>query len=191
MAQLRDLLPLLREKCTGMLEQQAMDQLKKSYRNFCLESGYVQQTETLTVQSDGTIALDADFDYYIGSINVVIETKDGKELVKGVGYKVDAGNNVTIAPSYNEVQVTFSVVPILPMDDSIEANDDICRRWPDELAAGAASLLRLIPNQPWSDASLADFYKRDFVKGHREAFQLRVAANDEIQFQTTSNRNFF
>jgi hypothetical protein len=191
MAQLRELLPLLREKCNGMLDQQAIDQLKKAYRNFCLQSGYVQQTDVVARLDDGSVILNPEFDHYIGSINVVIETKGGRELKKGIGYKVDSSNNVTIAQGYDEVQITYSVVPTLPMDDSIEANDDIFQRWPDELAAGAASLLRMIPERPWTSPSLADFYQRDFVKGHREAFQLRVAANDEIQFQPQSTRNFF
>ena len=191
MAQLRDLLPLLREKCSGMLEQQAIDQLKKAYRNFCLESGYVQETETVAREADGIISLSPEYDHYIGSINVVIETKGGRELVKGNGYKVDSSNNVVIAQGYDEVQVTYSIVPTLPMDDSIEASDEIIQRWPDELAAGAAALLRKIPEQSWTNAGLSDFYQRDFVKGHREAFKLRVAANDEIQFQKTSSRTFF
>jgi hypothetical protein len=191
MAQLSELLPLLREKCNGMLDQQAIDQLKKAYRNFCLQSGYIQQTDTVSRLGDGSVLLNPEFDHYIGSINVVIETKGGRELKKGIGYKVDSSNNVTIAQGYDEVQITYSVVPTLPMDDSIEINDDIFQRWPDELAAGAASLLRMIPERPWTSPSLADFYQRDFVKGHREAFQLRVAANDEIQFQPQSNRNFF
>ena len=202
MAQLRELLPLLGEKCNGMLDQQAIDQLKKAYRNFCLQSGYVQQTDVVARLDDGGVILNPEFDHYIGSINVVIETKGGRELKKGIGYKVDSSNNVTIAQGYDEVQITYSVVPTLPMDDSIEANDDIFQRksilpdgknhgWPDELAAGAASLLRMIPERPWTSPSLADFYQRDFVKGHREAFQLRVAANDEIQFQPQSTRNFF
>jgi hypothetical protein len=191
MAQLSELLPLLREKCNGMLDQQAIDQLKKAYRNFCLQSGYIQQTDTVSRLGDGSVLLNPEFDHYIGSINVVIETKGGRELKKGIGYKVDSSNKVTIAQGYDEVQITYSVVPTLPMDDSIEINDDIFQRWPDELAAGAASLLRMIPERPWTNLSLADFYQRDFVKGHREAFQLRVAANDEIQFQPQSNRNFF
>ena len=191
MAQLRELLPLLREKCSGMLDQQAIDQIKKAYRNFCLESGYLQQSETVVRSVDGTILLTPPDQHYIGAIHVVIETKGGKVLDKGVGYKVDSSQNVTIAQGYDEVHVTYSLVPKLPMDDAIDADDDILQRWPDEIAAGAAALLRIIPERPWSNPSLADFYKRDFVKGHREAFQLRVAANDEIQFQPQSTRNFF
>ncbi len=190
MSQLRELLPLVREKCNGMLDQEALDQLKKAYRVFCLKSGYLQQTLIVSRNNDGAINLAEDLDHYIGSINVVIETKGNRKLEKGAGYKVDSSNKVTVAEGYDEVSVTFSIVPLLPMDNSFELNDEITQRWSDEIASGAASLLRLIPDRSWTNPSLADYYQRDFVKGHREAFQLRVAANDEIQLQSTSNRIF-
>jgi hypothetical protein len=191
MAQFSELLPLLREKCNDVLDRQALDYLKKAYRNFCLESGYVQQTETVARQSDGSIVLPVNFEHYVSSINVVIETKDGKALTKGVDYKVDSSNDVFIAEIYDEVQVTFSIVPTLPIYDAVDLSDQVYQRWPDELAAGAAALLLILPKKPWSDPSLADFYQREFVKGHREAYKARIDANDEIQFQPISNRNFF
>lgn len=191
MAQFSDLLPLLREKCNEMLKQQAIDYLKKAYRNFCIQSGYVQQTQTVTRDTDGTIDLTPSTGHYITSINVIIETKDNKLLSKGVDYTVDSSNKVTLVESYTEVQVTFSIAPTLPIDDSFSLNDQIYNRWPDELTAGAAALLLLLPDKSWTNPNLADFYQRDFVKGHREAFQARVEANDEIQFQPISTRNFF
>lgn len=191
MAELRDLLPLVREKCTGMLNQVALDQLKKSYRNFCLESGFVQQTETVDVDAvTGSISLFPESDHYIHSINIV-EDVSGVRLEKGVNYKVDTRNQVTVTKGFSKVVVTYSIVPELPIDENIEADDDVIRRWPDEIAAGAAALLRIMPKQPWTDASLSKFYQGDFIKGHREAYRLRVASNDENQFQTQSKRDFF
>jgi len=190
MAQLRDLLPLLREKCSGMLEQQAIDQLKKAYRNFCLESGYVQQTETVSREVDGSVELSPRYDHFIHEIHG-IDDLNGKELKKGVHYKVNARNEITLIEGFNGAEVTYSIVPNLPMEDGAEVDDDILRRWPDEIAAGAAALLRIMPKQTWTDVGLSKFYQQDFIKGHREAFRIRVAANDERQFQPQSKREFF
>ena len=191
MAELRDLLPLVLEKCSGMPNQSAIDQLKKAYRNFCLESGFVQQTETVDVDPvTGSVILYPEADHYIHSINVV-KDMNGKRLELGVSYKADASNNVTIVQGHSKVVITYSIVPEMPIDDGVDVNADVLRRWPDEIAAGAASLLRLMPHQPWTNVALSDFYQRDFVKGHREAYRIRVVSNDEDQFQTQSKRDFF
>ncbi len=190
MAQLSQLLPLLREKCSGMLEQQAIDQLKKAYRNFCLESGYVQKTETVNRATDGSVTLTPTASHFIHEIHGV-DGLNGKELTKGVDYKVNTRNEVTLVDGFNSVEVTYSIVPNLPIADGMEVDDDILRRWSDEIAAGAASLLRIMPKQTWTDFGLSEFYQQDFIKGHREAFRIRVAANDERQFQPQSKRDFF
>jgi hypothetical protein len=52
-------------------------------------------------------------------------------------------------------------------------------------------LLRIMPKQTWTDVGLSQFYQQDFIKGHRKAFRIRVAANDERQFQPQSKRDFF
>lgn len=190
MAQLSGLLPLLREKCSGMLEQQAIDQLKKSYRNFCLESGYVQQTEIVERELDGSVELSPNYDHFIHQING-IDDLNGMELKKGVDYKVNTSNEITLNEGFNSVEVTYSIVPKLPMEDGMEVDDNILSRWPDEIAAGAAALLRIMPGQIWTDVALSNFYQQDFIKGHREAFRIRVAANDERQLQPVSKREFF
>ena len=190
MALLNELLPLLREKCSGMMEQMAKDQLKRAYRNFCIESGYVERTETLSVAIDGTVTLTPDAGHYIHAINGIDDEK-GKELRSGIDYKVASGNKVTVTDRYTQVVITYSIVPKLPMVDNIIVDDNLLARWPDEIAAGAAALLRLMPKQSWTDISLSDFYQRDFTKGHREAYRARVSANDERQFQPQSKRVFF
>lgn len=190
MAQLSELLPLLREKCSGMLDQQAIDQLKKAYRNFCLESGYVQQVEAVTPDKDGSLALSPEYSYFIHEINGVYDL-NGKELTKGVDYKVDTSNKIVLAKGFPAAEVTYSIVPKLPMEDGAEVSDDILQRWPEAIAAGAAALLRVMPKQIWTDVALSQFYQQDFVKGHREAFRMRVAANDEREFQPKSTRVFF
>jgi len=190
MALLSELLPLLREKCSGMLDKMANDQLKKAYRKFCIESGYVQRTETLTVAADGSVILTPDAGHYVHAISSVDDI-NGKELNAGVDYKVTSGNSVTVAAGYTQAVVTYSIAPKLPMADGAIVDDELLQRWPDEIAAGAASLLRIMPNQKWTDVGLSDYYQRDFVKGHREAFRARVNANDERQFQPISKRVFF
>jgi hypothetical protein len=190
MAQLSELLPLLREKCSGMLEQQATDQLKKAYRNFCLESGYLQKTEVVVRAHDGSVTITPTDNHFTHEIHGV-DDLNGKELTKGVDYKVDTRNKVTLVEGFTGVEVTYSIVPNLPLIDGMEVDDDILRRWPDEIAAGAAALLRIMPKQTWTDVVLSQFYQQDFIKGHRKAFRIRVAANDERQFQPQSKRDFF
>jgi len=190
MAQLSELLPLLREKCSGMLDQQAIDQLKKAYRNFCLESGYVQQTEIVERALDGSVELFPSYDHFVHEING-IDDLNGKELKKGVDYKVNTSNEIVLVDGFTSVEVTYSIVPKLPMQDGVEVDDNLLSRWPDEIAAGAAALLRIMPGQIWTDIALSNFYRQDFIKGYREAFRVRVAANDERQFQPVSKRDFF
>ena len=188
--ELNDLLPLLREKCPGVLNQQAKDQLKKAYRNFCIESCYVQRTETVLRELDGSVALTPDDGYYIHSI-ASVDSLDGKELRASVDYKVSSGNDVKLTEGFSAAIITYSIVPKLPMSAALGVDDEMLQRWPDEIAAGGAATLRLMPNQAWSDPQLSDYYQRDFVKGHRAAFRARVAANDERQFQPQSKREFF
>ncbi len=190
MAQLSDLLPLVREKCQGMPEQQALDQLKKAYRNFCLDSGYLQKTEKVTREIDGTVTLSPLAGHYIHEIAIVEDARK-QRLDKGEHYKVNTSSVVTLVDGIDDAEITYSMVPILPLDDNSVVDDDILRRWPDEIAAGAASLLRLMPGQPWSNNELSEHYRREFIKGHREAFRLRVIANDENQFQPRTKRDFF
>ena len=190
MAQLSELSPLLREKCSGMLEQQAVDQLKKAYRNFCLESGYLQKSEIVNRAIDGSVTLTPTANHFIHEI-YGIDDLSAKELTKGVDYKVNTRNEIMIVEGFIAVEVTYSIVPNLPMADGMEVDEDILRRWPDEIAAGAAALLRIMPKQTWTDFGLSEFYQKDFIKGHREAYRVRVTANDERQFQPQSKRDFF
>lgn len=190
MAQLSKILPLLREKCSGMLEQQAIDQLKKAYRNFCFESGYLQETETVKRQVDGSVKLKPPYAHFVHEIHGVDDV-NGDELTKGVDYKVDASNQVTLLEKFQSVIVTYSIVPELPIQNGAEVDNDILSRWSDEIAAGAASLLRIMPGQTWTSSTLSEYYQKDFIKGYREAFRIRVTANDERQFQPKSKRDFF
>lgn len=188
--ELSALLPLLREKCSGMLEQQAIDHLKKAYRIFCIESGYVQRTETVERLIDGSVVLTPDDGYYIQQINAV-EDETGEALRSGIDYKVTADSQVSLIDGFTMTIITYSIVPTLPMPNTLIIDNALLQRWPDEIAAGAAAFLRIIPNQTWTDVNLSDFYRRDFVKGHREAYRARVVANDERQFQPVSTREFF
>jgi len=190
MPKLSDLLPLVREKCTGMINQMALDQLKKAYRQFCIESRYIQRSETLIVGSDGSITLTPDNNHYVHAV-LSIDDKNGAALTPGVQYIVATNGGVTITAKFKEVTATYSIVPLLPIANDAVIDGEAYKRWPDEIAAGAAALLLRMPNQEWTDSGLSGFYQGDFVKGHREAFRAGVSALDERQFQPQSKRVFF
>ncbi|NRA62143.1 MAG: hypothetical protein HRU25_14845, partial [Psychrobium sp.] len=171
------LLPLLREKCSGMLEQMAIDHLKKSYRKFCIKSGYVQRKQTFNLVKSETLTLMADTGYYVHEIHAVDNTK-GSELEECIDYHVMNGHEISFASYIREAVVTYSIVPILPMSDDLVIANEVINRWPEAIAAGAAATLRMMPEQQWTSGALSEFYEHEFIKGYRKAFRARITSMD-------------
>ncbi|MBM7070876.1 hypothetical protein JQC92_02320 [Shewanella sp. 202IG2-18] len=187
--ELRDLLPLVREKCQGMLDRQAIDHLKKAYRKFCIESKFVIRKQTVDKVAN-ELTLTPDAGYYILDV-LSVDDIDGRDLTKGTHYIVTDNREITLVEGIDKAVVTFSIAPILPISDSVAIEQRILERWPDELAAGAASTLRKMPSQEWTDFSLSQHYQREFVEGYREAFQERVSDIDNSKLNQSSKRVFY
>lgn len=191
MSSLTELLPLLREKCSGMLELQAIDALKKAYRIFCIESDFVQRNLVAVKDSNGSVALVPDIGYFINKV-ISVDDEYGRALTLGVDYKVDKSNRkLVLETRYSKVEVIYSIAPKLPFSPQLTIESDVLARWPDELASGAAAILRNMPNQPWTEHGLSQHYQQDFVKGYREAYRKGIAANDERQLQASHSRTYF
>ena len=187
----RDLLPLVREKCQGMLDRQALDHLKKAYRKFCIESGFVIREQKHTINDDLNVSIEADEGHYVLEV-LSVDDAQGRELTKGTHYKVINNNSeLVFVEGYDTAEVTFSIAPRLPLSNSLSLEQSILDRWPDELAAGAAATLRKMPDQEWTDFNLSQHYEREFIDGYREAYRERVSNVDSRQLTQESKRVFF
>ena len=70
--------------------------------------------------------------------------------------------------------ITYVEIPTAIADAmTMTVDDDIINRYGDVIAFGAATVLRLMPAQPWTEAGLAEVYSREFVEGCRKAYRDR------------------
>lgn len=190
MVVLSDLLPLVREKCNGVIDQIALDRLKKSYRQFCIDSCYLQRSETLTVLTGQPLTLTAEDNHYVHSILSVDDDKD-VELKAGYDYLATSNGELTVNSRIATVVVTYCIAPLVTMSNNAPIDGEIFKRWPDEIASGAAYLLLMMPSKEWTNYELSDFYKREYVTGYREAYRAGVIALDDRKFKEKSNRVFY
>lgn len=188
MAQLNVLIPLVQQKCTGVLELMALEHLKKAYRKFCTESNYVTEVKELT-KVDGVIELAAPDGFYISDICYIDDT-NGTELKEGSEYTASLDNVINLSDSYDTVIVCYSIVPAIPMADDFSISTQIINKWPEQLAAGAASTLRALPNTAFSDMAKSQDYLREFIEGYREAYQKAQQATFNRQLNSKPKRVF-
>lgn len=194
MADLKTLIALVRPKCPGPVDFLTEDALAKVYREFCLRSEYLQEEVELTsIEKNKPVQLTPPANHYLLKV-ITAKKVNGSgaksELVPGdADYSQPEPGKLVFNSSHSKVVVTFSYCPTALFDSS-NCNDDIVNRWASELACGAVSELRLMPGNNWTDAALADYYRRDFVRGYREAKRAREEQFDDFQ-NYTRKRNFF
>lgn len=189
MAQLNDLIPLVQQKCTGVLEFMALEHLKKAYRKFCTESSYVTELKELT-KVDGVIELTAPEGFYVSKV-CYIDDLSGTELKEGDDYSITLENVITLSDSYDTVIVCCSIVPTITMTNDFTISTQIINKWPEQMAAGAASSLRALPNTTYSDMAKSQDYDREFTEGYREAYQAVQQAISNRHINSKSTRVFF
>lgn len=176
MAQLSDLIPLVRERAGGILDKFALDHLKRAYQKFCAESHVLAKEQQFNRGEPSELAVGehhvfADVDFALDS--------QGRELVRGTDYTVSPHGSVTLTASTPSYRVFYHVIPALTLPDNVNANDMVIARWADHIADGAAASLMKMPNVAWTDFQIADYYTRVFTEGYREAYRVAVNALDE------------
>lgn len=176
MAQLSDIIPLVKERCGGVLDKFALDHLKRAYQKFCAESKFLFRSQQFD-QGDAT-ELVIDDDHVFGGVFFVIDAYE-KELKAGTDFIVDTSGELQVKSNIPSYTVFYFVSPKVIMPDSFEANDTIINRWADYLADGAASTLMKMPNTAWTDFNISEYYHRKFIDGYREAYRVAVNALDE------------
>ena len=77
MAQLSSLIPLVRERCGGVLDQMAKDQLGRAYQKFCYESRFLARTQEIEKGQSGELSIDDDHTFV--SVDFVLDA-NGAEL---------------------------------------------------------------------------------------------------------------
>lgn len=194
MADLKTLIALVRPKCPGPVDFLTEDALAKVYREFCLESKYLQQvSELVDVEKGKPVKLTPPANHYLLEV-ITAQKVNGSgakhDLVPGdVDYSQPEPGQLVFNASHTKVVVTFSYCPTALFDRS-NCSDDIVNRWASELACGAVAELRMMPGNSWTDAGLADYYRRDFVQGYRDAKRARQEQFDDFQ-NYTRKRTFF
>lgn len=185
MAQLSSLIPLVRERCGGVIEQIMKDQLNRAYQKFCIESRFLARSEQFT-ESDAELTIDANH-VFVG-VDFVLDA-NGNELERGIDYNVSLIGEVTLTTNTPVYRVFYHIAPQIFITDTFEADNTIVNRWADAIADGAAANIKIMPNTAWYDLSMADYYKRRFTDGYREAYRAAVNALDEQR--PTKSRDFF
>ena len=176
MAQLSTLIPLVRERCGGVLEKFALDHLKRAYQKFCAESLYLARSQQFN--QGETAALAVEDNHAFGGVNFVLDA-NGHELERGLDYSVSVDGEVYLTKNTPAYRVFYFITPLFTLPDSFDANDILINKFADYLADGAASTLMKMPNTQWADISLSQYYQRNFIDGYRLAYREAVNALDE------------
>ena len=176
MAQLSSLIPLVRERCGGVLEQMAKDHLGRAYQKFCYESRFLARTQEIEKGQSGELTIDAQ--HIFVDVDFVLDA-NGQELKSTTDYVVSSTGNVTVLSTTPKVRVFYHIAPQVIIPNDPEADNTIINRWADALADGAASTLLKMPNTQWTDLSMSSYYKRLFTDGYRDAFRVAIEALNE------------
>lgn len=186
MAQLSSLIPLVRERCGGVIEQVMKDQLKRAYQKFCSESCILSRSQQFSQDEAPTLSIDDDHSF--AGVDFVLDA-NGNELERGIDYNVSSSGSVAITTNTSAFRVFYHITPQFLLPDTFDADNTIISRWADAIADGAAANIKMMPNTEWSDLSLSDYYKRRFTDGYREAYRVAINALDEQR--PTKSRDFF
>lgn len=186
MAQLSSLIPLVRERCGGVLDQMAKDQLGRAYQKFCYESRFLARTQEIEQGQSGELSIDSD--HVFVSVDFVLDA-NGRELKSAQDYTVSADGKITALGTTAKMRVLYHIAPQFMLPNEFEADNTIVNRWADAIADGAAANLLMMPNTQWTDLSKSDYFKRRFTDGYRDAFQVAIEALDEQR--PTQPRVFF
>lgn len=186
MAQLSSLIPLVRERCGGVLDQMARDQLGRAYQKFCAESCFLARSQQFNQGDDATLTIDSDHTF--AGVDFVLDA-GGHELDRSNDYTVSSSGVISMNSNTSAYRVFYHIAPQFLLPDSFEADDTIINRWADAIADGAAANLKMMPNTQWTDLQLSDYYKRRFTDGYREAYRVAINALDEQR--PTKSRDFF
>ena len=191
MAQLSSLIPLVRERCSGVIDQFALDHLKRAYQKFCAESLFLARSQQFD-QGDFTVgeaaALSIDEHHTMGGVSFVLNA-NGHEIERGIDYNATANGDVFLTCSTPAFRVFYYVTPLFSLPDKFEADDVIVSKWADYLADGAASSLMKMPNTEWTDFNLSSHYQSKFIEGYRLAY--RVAVNTLDDQRPTKPREYY
>lgn len=186
MAQLSTLIPLVRERCGGVLEKFALDHLKRAYQKFCAESLYLARSQQFNQGDAATLAIDDDHSF--GGVNFVLDAQ-GHELERGIDYNVSVGGEVHLTTNTPAFRVFYYITPLFSLPDDFNANDTLISKYADYLADGAASTLMKMPNTQWTDINFSEHYRRNFIDGYRLAYREAINALDEQR--PTKPREFY
>jgi hypothetical protein len=176
MAQLSSLIPLVRERCGGVLDQMAKDQLGRAYQKFCYESRFLARAQEIERGQSGELSIDSE--HVFVAVDFVLDA-NGHELKRADDYLVSPGGTVTVLDTTPKVRVFYHIAPQFSLSNDFEADNTVVNRWADAIADGASAYLLMMPNTQWTDLSKSDYFKRRFTDGYRDAFQVAIEALDE------------
>ncbi|MGB2065131.1 MAG: hypothetical protein ACPHUL_08235 [Marinomonas gallaica] len=176
MAQLRELIPLVRERSGGVIDKFALEHLKRAYQKFCTESRFLAMKAQFSLSDDPILPIEEH--HIFGGVDFVLDDK-GSELKRGSDYTESPNGEFVMHKNTPTYTVFYHINPKRILPDDFEANEVVVSRWADYLADGAASTLMKMPNTAWTELNVASYYSRVFTDGYREAYRVAVNALDE------------
>lgn len=191
MAALADFARYVRPEVPGCPEIQILDAILRAGINFCKDTKLLRETVEITTVA-GTAAYDLTAELSTGVepdeiLSVSRGEYDDLEPSSEVefqdnGYEASGtpryfyldGLNLVLGNKPDAVETLDVEVKCIPSRDATTLPDELFRRYRDEIAAGAKSLLMMMDKQAWTNLQQAAIYKSMF-DGAVDSENLRYA----------------
>lgn len=187
-------LPALRQIITGPLDPWLEDALMASAVKFCRESEFVTDSRVVAELNSGA-SLTVSRNYDLLAVKLlgakVVENGRDRELIIGQDYFAQSTETITALVTLTALSISYVVAPRSDVGVVPEALET---HHLDTIAAGAAAILYMQPERPWSDPARGKFYSAEFKQGIRNAFRLKQeqALPEQISFRNpTRARTFY
>lgn len=165
----------------------AVEALRDAFAELCRKGYCWQKTNQIETQA-GTdrYKLIPAFDSKVNSI--VAAALDGKPLVQGQDFELDAGYIRVFNPRAGQLRVVLS---LYPMEEATEVDDELYERFRVVICKGAAAELGQDEKNEWalSKAQVAE-YKTEFKAGCAEALQWSLNRANRI-YEAQTRHQFY
>lgn len=169
-------LPLLRRHVSGPLDTMMREALIEAAIVFCRQSKYLVDTLTITnVIADQDIAISSDTDLKSSDLNSVMDG-EGNLLSGGIDYLAISANKIKSLADFNTLKIGFCIEP---RQTATKIPQPLFDDHAETIAYGAARILYLKPNMPWTDAKRSQLYDTEFTEGIVRATRFRLEQSKE------------
>lgn len=165
-----EFMPALRMLITGPLEMMMEDAVTSAAISFCRQSECVVTKRSIARASAGELVTVCDVDGMLSCSIISVSGSDG-ELSSGVEYFAISPNEISILAPLDELTIWYAMAPA---NDAEHLPSMLLQQYADAICAGAASILYVQPDRPWTDPKRGAYHQTRFVEGWREAKRFRL-----------------